>query len=304
MAALLGVLSVLSRGNELYYPLINSSRITEPFDPDRIIIHKYEVEVEKEILVEVERPLLDFKGEPLLDAGGRPITHLVVETQTVTVVEEREEEIESPHLGVDFNAREGSYVVACCGGVVTRVYSDEEEGNVVEIEHSEAHYTTRYLHLESLLVAVGDELVMGQPIGKVGLSGECTPYRESTANVHLEVLDEHGEPQDPAGVLKAWGTYLDIPTALVKRGRRRGMGGLDGVGDPARRHRVEREAYMWPLPGWTHVSSGFGYRDLDHDGKTITSTAAWISRLRPARRSMRRRPAWFLPRPTGAMASA
>lgn len=267
VAALLGVLSVLSRGNELYYPLINSSRITEPFDPDRIIIHKYEVEVEKEIQVEVERPLLDSSGKPLLDAAGRPITHLVVETQTVTVIEEREERIESPHLGVDFNAREGSYVVACCGGVVTRVYSDEEEGNVVEIEHSEAHCTTRYLHLENLLVAVGDELVMGQPIGKVGLSGECTPYRDSTANVHLEILDERGEPQNPAGILKAWGNYLDIPTALVKE-----VAGAEWAdwmvseilpGDIV----WNGEAYMWPVPGWTNLSSGFGYRDLDHDGE-------------------------------------
>ena len=117
--SLFAVLMGLSLNGDLYYPLINSTRITEPYDPDRVIIHEYEVEVEK------TRPVLDEEGNPVLDEDGEVVT------ETYTETEIRREEIESPHWGVDFEVREGSYVVACAGGVVKRVYHDDEEGNVV-----------------------------------------------------------------------------------------------------------------------------------------------------------------------------
>ena len=67
MTALISSFAVLCRGNELYYPLINSNRIVEPYDPDRIIRHEYEVEIEK------ERPVLDENGIPKLDENGEII---------------------------------------------------------------------------------------------------------------------------------------------------------------------------------------------------------------------------------------
>jgi len=100
MTALISSFAVLCRGNELYYPLINSNRIVEPYDPDRIIRHEYEIEVEK------ERPVLDENGVPKLDENGEIIMETYTETET------RVEEIESPHMGADFEARAGSYVVA------------------------------------------------------------------------------------------------------------------------------------------------------------------------------------------------
>lgn len=259
------VLMGLSLNGDLYYPLINSTRITEPYDPDRVIIHEYEVEVEK------TRPVLDEEGNPVLDEDGEVVT------ETYTETEIRREEIESPHWGVDFEVREGSYVVACAGGVVKRVYHDDEEGNVVEIEHADAKNTTRYLHLENVLVSVGQDVILGQPLGKVGLSGECTPYRESETNVHLEVLDASGEAIDPAGVLKPWGQYLDIPTELVKEVA--GAEWQDWMVSEIEGDIVwNGETYMWPVPGHTRISSPFGSREMDgeqesHSGIDIPAPA-------------------------------
>ncbi len=265
IGALFASLIALSANKDLYYPLINSTRITEPFDPDRIIIHEYDVEVQ------IPKAILDEDGKPVLDEDGNPAIEIVTE------IVHKVEEIESPHWGVDFEVWEGSYVVACAGGVVRAVYTNDEEGNVVEIEHIDGTYTTRYLHLDAVLVRQGQDVILGQPLGRVGLSGECTPYRESGANVHLEVVNAGGEKIDPAGVLHRWGQYLDIPTELVKE-----VAGSEWadwmVSDLDSDIIWTGEGYMWPVPGHTHISSSFGHRVLegeedDHSGIDIPAPA-------------------------------
>lgn len=259
------IVGVLAKEETFYYPLLNGS-VTEPYNPNRIITHTYEVEVSKEVEVEVERQKTDSLGRPLVDRHGDPVLETVLETQTVVETEERTEEIDSPHLGVDLFAREGSYVVSSSGGTVVAVYNSHTSGQTVEIWHEQTGHTTRYAHLSATIVLAGDELIMGQPIGKVGTSGECTPHRESTPHVHMEMVDETGNTIDPSFLLQPWGDYADIPAALIQE--QAGADWEDWMASEISAENVvwNGENYLWPVPGHTYINSPFGWRDLDNNG--------------------------------------
>lgn len=83
----------------------------------------------------------------------------------------------SPQLSVDFNRADdlGDAVVAAAAGSVSRV---DNEGSVsygrwIEIDHGNG-YRTRYAHLNSQLVSVGQNVSKGQKIGTVGSTGGST----------------------------------------------------------------------------------------------------------------------------------
>ena len=83
----------------------------------------------------------------------------------------------SPTISIDFNRTDdlGDPVVAAAGGKVTRV---DNEGSVsygrwVEIDHGSG-YRTRYAHLSTQLVAVGQSVSKGEKIGTVGSTGGST----------------------------------------------------------------------------------------------------------------------------------
>ena len=80
----------------------------------------------------------------------------------------------SPANAVDFNRTDdiGDPVVAAAAGKVSRV---DNEGNVsygrwIEIDHG-GGYRTRYAHLNSQAVSVGQTVKRGQKIGTVGSTG-------------------------------------------------------------------------------------------------------------------------------------
>jgi len=89
---------------------------------------------------------------------------------------------ESVHKGVDFAGTEGQQVLAVAAGVVTRAEAASGYGNLVEINHGNG-FVTRYGHNQSLLVAVGDTVVRGQPVALMGSTG-----RSTGPHVHFEVL--------------------------------------------------------------------------------------------------------------------
>ena len=89
---------------------------------------------------------------------------------------------ESIHKGVDFAGTAGEQVLAVAAGVVTRAEPASGYGNLVEINHGNG-YVTRYGHNQSLLVAVGDTVVRGQPVALMGSTG-----RSTGPHVHFEVL--------------------------------------------------------------------------------------------------------------------
>ena len=74
------------------------------------------------------------------------------------------------HDGIDIAAEAGTPVCAAADGTVTSSYEDETMGYTVVIDHADG-YTTCYSSLgEKPLVAVGDQVRMGQTIGCVGQS--------------------------------------------------------------------------------------------------------------------------------------
>ena len=94
------------------------------------------------------------------------------------------------HTGVDIIASPGTAVMAAAGGVVATVAYVSEYGNIVEVDHDNG-LTSRYAHLSKSLVRVGDVVMKGQVIARVGATGRTTG-----PHLHFEVR-EKGIPLNP-----------------------------------------------------------------------------------------------------------
>ena len=81
--------------------------------------------------------------------------------------------IRRAHRGIDIVAPSGTSISAPAGGRVTAVERDFSFGLVVEIDHSNG-IRTRYAHLRSSLVSVGDQVTRGTTIATVGSTGLST----------------------------------------------------------------------------------------------------------------------------------
>jgi murein DD-endopeptidase MepM/ murein hydrolase activator NlpD len=89
----------------------------------------------------------------------------------------------SGHQALDIARAAGSAVIAADAGTVTWTgWKDNGGGLVIEINHGNG-IVTRYDHLGSIGVAVGDVVTRGQTIAAVGCTGLCTG-----PHVHFEVI--------------------------------------------------------------------------------------------------------------------
>jgi len=98
------------------------------------------------------------------------------------------------HRGVDIANRFGAAVLATSRGVVTFAGKMKDFGYMVDVEHGYG-YKTRYGHLSSLAVKVGDEVSDNQLVGRVGSSG-----RSTGPHLHYEV-HRNGKSLNPATFL-------------------------------------------------------------------------------------------------------
>lgn len=79
-----------------------------------------------------------------------------------------------PHYGVDIAAPTGTPVRAPAGGVVTLAHEDMFfSGGTLIVDHGHGVSST-FLHLERLLVAVGQQVRQGDTIAEVGATGRVT----------------------------------------------------------------------------------------------------------------------------------
>jgi len=106
------------------------------------------------------------------------------------------------HSGQDFSAPTGSSIHAAAGGRVIVADRNPSYGNRVEIDHGNG-LVTHYAHASKLLVKVGDVVLPGQEIAKVGSTG-----RSTGPHLHFEVL-YHGEFVDPQSFLSLGGMEID-----------------------------------------------------------------------------------------------
>ncbi|RUO26614.1 hypothetical protein CWE09_07900 [Aliidiomarina minuta] len=94
------------------------------------------------------------------------------------------------HRGVDFASAEGNPIISTGAGIVTFAGRRAGYGKLVEIDHG-AGLRTRYAHMRSIDVDVGDVVTRGQKIAEVGTLG-----RSTGPHVHYEVL-RNGKHVDP-----------------------------------------------------------------------------------------------------------
>ncbi len=100
------------------------------------------------------------------------------------------------HAGIDFRAPVGTKIHATGPGTVITAARTGGYGNMVEIDHGNG-ITTRYAHLSSILVNVGDKIATGDAIAKSGSTG-----RSTGPHLHYEVR-LHGQAVDPMRFLNA-----------------------------------------------------------------------------------------------------
>lgn len=100
------------------------------------------------------------------------------------------------HQGQDFAAPLNTPIHATAPGVVSFTGVRSGYGNTVEIDHGHG-FKTRFAHLNSIAVATGQPIALGQRIGAMGTTG-----RSTGVHLHYEVWVD-GRPQNPARFLRA-----------------------------------------------------------------------------------------------------
>jgi murein DD-endopeptidase MepM/ murein hydrolase activator NlpD len=102
---------------------------------------------------------------------------------------------ESVHWGLDISAPSGTEVQTTADGTVLQAGREAGYGNEVLVDHG-GGIITKYGHLRTIDVVVGQEVRKGQVVGTVGMTG-----RSTGPHLHYEVLVNQ-TPVNPAKYLR------------------------------------------------------------------------------------------------------
>jgi hypothetical protein len=93
------------------------------------------------------------------------------------------------HEGMDFSANIGTPIYATGNGTVTKAGWQSGYGKIVKINHGYG-YETWYAHMNDIDVRVGQKVVRGEVIGKVGNTGKSTgPHLHYEVHVKGRVVN-------------------------------------------------------------------------------------------------------------------
>ena len=90
------------------------------------------------------------------------------------------------HYGLDLAALSGTIVKASGSGTVKQAGYSPGYGNTIVIHHDKK-YKTRYAHLKSIKVKIGEKVQRGQKIGTVGNTGLVRSSGRDASHLHFEV---------------------------------------------------------------------------------------------------------------------
>jgi hypothetical protein len=180
------------------------------------------------------------------------------------------------HNGIDLAAPLGTPVLAAAGGTVVAAGKSSDGAVIVKIRHDNG-YTTLYGHLDpSLQVSVGQRVVAGQSIGKVGMTGITTG-----PHLHFGLYTSAGAAVDPSfwltsGHLPGVSTLLTPspadPTTLTQASGAAVLARFDAVSSKIPYASQIRSAAvaagMDPLllAGLVSTESGFNPNAVSHSG--------------------------------------
>jgi len=103
------------------------------------------------------------------------------------------------HYGVDMAALKGTPVKAAATGIVLESYWHNGYGNCIIVAHNRK-YKTRYAHLNTRKVRVGQKVKKGEVIGTVGDTGLVRKSGRDASHLHFEVY-AFGRHINPLSVL-------------------------------------------------------------------------------------------------------
>lgn len=109
------------------------------------------------------------------------------------------------HAGLDFGGGMGAPIHVTAPGVVSFTGVRSGYGNVVEVDHG-GGFKTRYAHLSTIAVRVGERVALGERIAAMGSTG-----RSTGPHLHYEVW-VNGRAQNPDRFVKA-GEYVREATS-------------------------------------------------------------------------------------------
>ena len=110
------------------------------------------------------------------------------------------------HKGLDISTfRSGDPVVTTADGQVVTIDYSDDFGNYVIIKHKHGYYT-RYAHLLSSRVRIGQRVQQGEVIGYIGNTGLSTgPHLHYEVHIGSDVVDPY--------------KYINIRSSIAKQGR-------------------------------------------------------------------------------------